>query len=82
MGLGTPPLEIKILLESNPQKSTMLVGRLAVTRNKTENTKSMNDVQRQINADKGKHVHNETNTQKNISNINDIHTNNKKRKRQ
>ena len=30
MGLGIPPLEIKIVLESNPLKSTMLVGRLAV----------------------------------------------------
>ena len=30
MGLGIPPLEIKIMLQSNPPKSTMLVGRLAV----------------------------------------------------
>ena len=30
MGLGIPPLIIKIVLESNPLKSTMLVGRLAV----------------------------------------------------
>ena len=30
MGLGIPPLNIKIMLESNPLKSTMLVGRLAV----------------------------------------------------
>ena len=29
MGLGIPPLKIKIVLESNPLKSTMLVGRLA-----------------------------------------------------
>ena len=30
MGLGIPALKIKIVLESNPPKSTMLVGRLAV----------------------------------------------------
>ena len=30
MGLGVPPLRIKIRLESKPPKSTMLVGRLAV----------------------------------------------------
>ena len=30
MGLGIPPLEIKIVLESNPLKSTMLVGGLGV----------------------------------------------------
>ena len=31
-GLGIPPLLIKIMLESNPLKSTMLAGRLAVPR--------------------------------------------------
>ena len=30
MGLGIPPLKIKILLESNPLKSRILVRRLAV----------------------------------------------------
>ena len=30
MGLGIPPLRIKIMLESNPLKPTMLVGRLGV----------------------------------------------------
>ena len=30
MGLGIPPLKIKIMLESNPLKSIMLVRRLAV----------------------------------------------------
>ena len=30
MDMGSPPLEIKILLESNPQKSRILVRRLAV----------------------------------------------------
>ena len=30
MGLGIPPLRIKIMLESNPLKSTMLVGRLGL----------------------------------------------------
>ena len=30
MGLGIPPLKIKIVLESNPLKPTMLVGRLGV----------------------------------------------------
>ena len=30
MGLGMPPLKIKIMLESNPLKSIMLVRRLAV----------------------------------------------------
>ena len=30
MGRQNPPLEVKIMLESNPPKSTMLVGRLAV----------------------------------------------------
>ena len=30
MGLGIPPLRIKIMLESNPLKSTMLIGRLGV----------------------------------------------------
>ena len=30
MGLGIPPLQIKIMLESTPLKSTMLVGRLGV----------------------------------------------------
>ena len=30
MGLGIPPLKIKIKLESNPLKSKMLVRRLAV----------------------------------------------------
>ena len=30
MGLGIPPLKIKMMLESNPLKSTILVGRLAV----------------------------------------------------
>ena len=30
-GLGIPPLSIKIVLESNPLKSTFLVGRLGVT---------------------------------------------------
>ena len=29
MGLGIPALEIKTMIESNPLKSTMLVGRLA-----------------------------------------------------
>ena len=32
MGLGIPPLRIKITLESNPLKSTMLVGGLAAPR--------------------------------------------------
>ena len=32
MGLEIPPLEIKIMLESNPLKPTMLVGRLGVRR--------------------------------------------------
>ena len=32
MGLGIPPLEIKIMLASNPLKSIMLVRRLAVRR--------------------------------------------------
>ena len=32
MGLGIPPLKIKIVPESNPLKSTMLVGRLGVVR--------------------------------------------------
>ena len=31
MGLGIPPIQIKIMLESNPLKSTMLVGGLGVT---------------------------------------------------
>ena len=30
MGLGIPPLRIKIMFESNPVKSIMLVWRLAV----------------------------------------------------
>ena len=30
MGLGVPPLRIKIMLESNPPKSRILVRRLAV----------------------------------------------------
>ena len=30
MGLGIPPLTLKIMLESSPVKSTMLVERLAV----------------------------------------------------
>ena len=30
MGLGIPPLKINMMLESNPLKSTMLVGRLGV----------------------------------------------------
>ena len=30
MGLGIPPLRIKIMLESNPLKSRILVGRLTV----------------------------------------------------
>ena len=30
MGLGIPPLKIKILLQSNPLKSRILVRRLAV----------------------------------------------------
>ena len=30
MGLGIPPLNIKIMLESNPQNSRILVWRLAV----------------------------------------------------
>ena len=30
MGLGIPPLKMKIVLESNPLKSTTLVGRLGV----------------------------------------------------
>ena len=30
MNLGIPPLLIKIMLESNPLKPTMLVGRLGV----------------------------------------------------
>ena len=30
MGLRVPPLRIKIILESNPPKSRILVGRLAV----------------------------------------------------
>ena len=30
MGLGIPPLKFKIMLESNPLKSTMLAGRVAV----------------------------------------------------
>ena len=32
MGLGIPPLNIKIVLESNPPKPTMLVGRLGARR--------------------------------------------------
>ena len=31
MGLGIPPLQIKITLESNPRTSTMFIGRLGVT---------------------------------------------------
>ena len=31
MDLGIPPLLIKIVLESDPLKSTMLIGRLGVT---------------------------------------------------
>ena len=31
MGLGSPPLQVNIMLESNPLKSIMLVGRLGVT---------------------------------------------------
>ena len=31
MGLGIPPLDIKILLESNPLKSRILVRRLAAS---------------------------------------------------
>ena len=30
MGLGVPPLGIKIMLESDPLKPTMIVGRLGV----------------------------------------------------
>ena len=30
MGLGIPPLKLKIMIESNPLRSPMLVGRLAV----------------------------------------------------
>ena len=30
MGLGIPPLRIKIMLESDPLQPTMLVGRLAM----------------------------------------------------
>ena len=33
MGLGIPPLKNNIMLESNPLKPTMLVGRLGVTYN-------------------------------------------------
>ena len=36
MGPGISPLEIKIMLESNPLKSTMLVGGLAVNVSATE----------------------------------------------
>ena len=32
VGLGIPPVQIKIVLESNPLKSTMLLGRLGVFR--------------------------------------------------
>ena len=35
MGLGIPPLRIKIMLESNPLKSIMLVRRLAVVLGKS-----------------------------------------------
>ena len=31
MGLGIPPIKIKIVLESNPLTSTILVGGLGVT---------------------------------------------------
>ena len=31
MGLSIPPLRIKIMVESNPPKSTMLAGRLGVS---------------------------------------------------
>ena len=37
MGLGIPPLEIKINIESNPLKSIILVGRLAVKRDRVQN---------------------------------------------
>ena len=33
MGLGNPPLKIKIVLESNPLKPAMLVGGLGVSYN-------------------------------------------------
>ena len=36
MNLGIPPLKIKIMLESNPLKSTMLVGRLGVQERRGE----------------------------------------------
>ena len=38
MGLGIPPLRIKIMLESNPLKSTMLVGRLGVNNKRNSMT--------------------------------------------
>ena len=41
MGLGIPPLQIKIMLESNPLKSTMLVGRLAVFATKCAHSNSI-----------------------------------------
>ena len=34
MGLGIPPLKFQIVLESNPLKSTMLLGRLGVVLDK------------------------------------------------
>ena len=30
MGLGNPPLQLKVMLESNPLKSRTVVGRLGV----------------------------------------------------
>ena len=35
MGLGIPPIELKILLESNPPKSMILVWRLAASQGRT-----------------------------------------------
>ena len=44
MGLGIPPLEIKIMLESNPPKSTMLVGRLGILLWSTESKRPVRSV--------------------------------------
>ena len=43
MGLGIPPLRIKIMLESNPLKSTMLVGGLGVVTLRSAQVRAYDD---------------------------------------
>ena len=49
MGLGIPPLIIKIMFESDPLKPTMLVGKLGVSNKRPEQEELLRTYERDMN---------------------------------